>query len=115
MLTSLEIPLDIDMTGLARPMGILVPVTFASGLWSFCEARAPGAGVAMSPERVARYLLAGLVRALRRQKGPELPPQGLAFRLALGNLVLELVGTVERAPAGLELRLDACVPQRQHA
>lgn len=88
-----------DVTHLARPLGLLVPVRFDATLWAFCQAGAADAGVALDPERVARFLLAGLVRALRRVEGPS--PALLTYRMALGTLDLSLVATLD--PQGILL------------
>lgn len=82
-----------EVTHLARPLGLLVPVTFSGTLWTFCVSGAAGAGVTLEAERVARYLLTGLVRALRRTGG--CPPAVLPYRMALGRLELALAARVE--------------------
>lgn len=90
--TSFSAP--VEVTHLARPLGVLIPVHFEADLWAFCAAGAAGAGVALEPERVARYLLTGLVRALRRTGGA---PALLPYRMALGRLELSLVARVEQS------------------
>lgn len=82
-----------EVTLLARPLGLLVPVTFDGGLWAFCETGAADAGVALDSERVARYLLTGLVRALRRAGGS--PPAVLPYRMALGALEISLAARID--------------------
>lgn len=84
-----------EVTQLARPLGLLVPVTFDAGLWAFCESGAADAGVALDAERVARFLLTGLVRALRRAGGS--PPAVLPYRMALGVLEIGLAARMDAA------------------
>ncbi len=95
-----------EVTPLARPLGLLVPVTFDGGLWAFCESGAADAGVTLDAERVARYLLTGLVRALRRAGSPcgwgpgaagegAPPPAVLPYRMALGQLEIALAARIE--------------------
>ena len=103
-----ELPADlpappVDVTALARPLGLLVPVRFDAGLWAFCQGGGADAGVALDAERVARYLLAGLVRALRRVDGAV--PDLLPYRMALGTLELDLMARIDAqgitlAPSG---------------
>jgi hypothetical protein len=82
-----------DVTRLARPLGVLVPVAFAPELWAFCLAGAPGAAGPADPDRVARYLLTGLVRALRRADAfPASAP--LRYRMALGPREIGLAAHV---------------------
>ena len=80
---------QMDVTSLARSVGVLVPVSLSPALWAFCETGGEDAGLALSPERVARYLLTALVRALRRQPTPR-PNALLPIRVALGRLDLTL-------------------------
>jgi hypothetical protein len=91
---------DHDVTGWARSVGLLGRVSLAAPLWAYCEGGARGAGVALPPERVARYVLTGLVRALRRLQGA--PPDVLPFTLVLGAHPLRLVARLEAGRIRLE-------------
>ena len=100
-------PPGVDVTPLARPLGVRLPVHFAPALWAFCAEglAAPGGGepaAAADPERVARYLLTGLVRALRRAPPPA--PARVPYTMALGRRELVLLARV--GPAGIQVQLQ---------